>query len=485
MKKEKSLYKNYAFNLVKTVSAMVFPIITFTYSSRILGAEGLGKVNFAKSVMACFTMIAMLGMNHYGTREAAKLRDDRTKLSKYVHEMLFLNAATTATAYVILFLAIKTVPKLQNYTVLLLINSITILLQGMGMEWLYQGLEEYQYIAVRSVLFQFLSLVALFVFVRTSKDVPVYAVIQTIASSGSYVFNFINVRKYIDFRWVGKYEIRKHLKPLLWLFAMTVSVELYTVLDSTMLGFLKGDVAVGKYTAAIKVNKLVNTLINSLGVVMLPRLSYYISAGQREKAERLIEKVYNYVFMMSVPACIGLFLLNDEIMLLFSGREFQSAALTMRLLTPIVLVIPFSVVTNNQIFVPMGKEKLILISTCAGALTNFSLNMILIPQYGENGAAIATTLAETVVALICFVNAGHYFDLGNIFQKYFQYWFAALPIILIKWTARFWPVHYMLRVGYVILVSGICYFGILLLWKNPYVQDVVLIIKRKISNGNT
>ncbi|MGN0367080.1 MAG: flippase [Suilimivivens sp.] len=480
MKSEKSLLKSYFFNLLKTFSAMIFPIITFTYSARILGAEGIGRVNFAKSVIVYFTMIAMLGINHYGTRETAKRRDSKEKLSKYVHEMLFINAVTTIVAYAILFIVIKSSTKLQSYTALLFINSFSILLQAMGMEWLYQGLEEYQYIAMRSILFQIVCLIAMFVFVRTSKDVLVYAFIQTIATSGAYLLNFFNAKKYIDFRWFGYYEIKKHLKPLLWLFAMTISIELYTVLDSTMLGFMQGDVAVGKYTAAVKVNKLVNTLITSIGVVMLPRLAYYMGIGQREKVNELIDKVYNFVFLLSVPANIGLFVLSDEIMLLFSGQEFQSAAFTMRLLTPIVLVIPFSVLTNNQIFVSMGKEKQILISTCSGAVVNFICNIILIPIYAENGAAMATVIAETVVAIICYWNARCYFDMRKIFRMYYQYWISALPIIVVAWTFKILNLIYVVRIGFVMLLSIICYLEILFLWKNPFVKEIILVLKKKV-----
>lgn len=185
---------------------------------------------------------------------------------------------------------------------------------------------------------------------------------------------------------------------------MAVSIELYTVLDTTMLGFLQGDIAVGKYTAAIKVNKLANTIITSVGVVLIPRLSYYVGHGEFKIMKALIDKTYNFVFLLSVPAAIGLFSLSDNIIRLFSGSEFSSAGFTMRLMVPIVLFIPFSVVTNQQTFVPMEKENLILISTLLGAITNFIFNLLLIPRYSENGAAVATVLAEMIVAMVCYLN---------------------------------------------------------------------------------
>ena len=473
----KSLLKNGIFNFVKTFSSVAFPVITFTYSARILGVDGVGQVNFAKSIITYFTMFAMLGMNYYGTREAAKLREDRDKLSKYAHEMLIINSVTTALAYGLLFLSIALVPKLQDYRTLLLVNSLAIALQGMGMEWLYQALEEYRYIAIRSILFQVMALAGMFVFVRDAEDVVPYAAITLIASSGAYVMNFVNARKFIDMQWYGHYEIKKHLRPLLLLFAMAASIELYTVLDSTMLGFMQGDIAVGRYTAASKVNKLVITLITAIGVVLIPRVSYHIGQGEREKVNVLVEKAYNYVFMLSVPAAVGLFMLGDEIVLLFSGSAFRSAALTLRILTPIVLVIPFSVTTNQQTFVPMGKEKLVLLSTLVGAVMNMICNAILIPRYAENGAAAATVIAETAVAVVCFLNVKKYFNLANIFYWFTQYVFAALPISIICSLLKRFVAVYFLRLCIAVIISCLLYFVVLLICKNPYATDIVLMVR--------
>lgn len=471
MVKNKSLLHNSFFNLIKTFSNLIFPIVTFTYASRILGDAGIGQVNFTKSIITYFTMIAMLGMLYYGTREGARLRDDPVQFSRFSQEMLIINGCTTAFAYALLIIAMMTVPKLQEYEALLLVNSFAIVLQGMGMEWMYQAVEEYRYITLRSVLFQGIAFVALFCFVRKPVDVVPYAVIQLLSSSGSYVLNFINARKYIRFQRFDHYEIRKHLKPLLWLFAMVVSIDLYTVLDSTMLGFLKGDAAVGRYTVAVKVNKMMNTLITAVGAVMIPRLSYYIHNKEHEKVKSLVESIYNFVFMLSIPISIGLFLLSDEIILLLSGKGFISAGFTMRILTPIVVIIPFSAVANLQIFVPMEKEKLILQSTLAGAVSNFTFNMILIPRFAENGAAVATVLAETAVSAVCFWNIGKFYDRKTIFAKYIQYWISAVPIPVIVLLTRCIPVHYVLRMCIAIPVSAICYFTLLWLFRNPYLLE--------------
>ena len=482
MASEKSLVQNFIFNFIKTLNSILFPVITFAYSARVLGVDGVGRVNFTKSVITYFTMIAMLGMNYYGTREAAKLRDDPEKLSRFCVEMLIINGCTTMLAYTLLAAAMAFVPLLREYDTLLLICGAAIALQGMGMEWLYQAMEEYRYIAVRSILFQIGALAAMFIFVRDETDVVPYAMITVAASSGSYILNFINARKYIRLHPHTRYEIAKHLKPLLWLFAMTVSIELYTVLDTTMLGFIKGDTAVGLYTAAIKVERMVNTLITSIGVVLIPRLSFFIGQGESEKVRTLVDKAYNYVFMLSIPAAVGLFMLSDEIIRLFSGPEFASAGLTMRIMMPIVVLIPFSVVTNQQTFVPMGKENLIMCSTLVGAVTNFTLNSLLIPQFAENGAAIATVVAELAVAVVCFKNVRKYFDMRGTFKFVWQYLFATITVPLICLTLNVLGTSFALTVLEMAL-SVSSYIAVLWLLKNPYFHVVTDSVVKKLRKS--
>ena len=473
MVKEKSLLQNYIFNLIKTLNGILFPIITFAYSSRILGVDGIGKVNFAKSVIAYFSMLAMLGMNYYGTREAAKLRNDRDRLNQFCLEMLFINGFTTITSYILLTVSFLSIPLLQDYRNLLLICSSAIVLQGMGMEWLYQAMEEYRYIAIRSVLFQVISLIAMVFPVRNESDVVPYTVLTVMASSGSYILNFVNARKFVRFHQRTRLIILKHVKPLLWLFAMAVSIELYTVLDTTMLGFLKGDTAVGLYTAATKVERMVNTVITSLGVVLIPRLSFYIGEKARKKTDDLICKGYNYTFLLSIPAAFGLFMLSDEIILLFSGAQFASAGLTMRIMTPVVILIPFSMMTNQQTFVPMGKEKMILLSTSAGAVTNLILNSLLIPRYAENGAAWASAIAEMVVAAVCFMNAKRYFDMKAVFKSIWQYLLAGMTIPIVTISIQMVRVPNVIHILLAVPISAMLYILILRLLGNRYVNEAL------------
>ena len=90
--------------------ATIFPLITFPYVSRVLTPIGTGKVAMATSFVQYFVMFAQLGIPTYGIRAVAKVRNDREKLSKTVHELLIISTITSVIAYLILFILIPTIP---------------------------------------------------------------------------------------------------------------------------------------------------------------------------------------------------------------------------------------------------------------------------------------------------------------------------------------------------------------------------------------
>lgn len=488
MSEKKIILINYFFNVVKTLSNLIFPLITFTYTSRVLGVEGIGSFNFARSYTGYYILLASLGMSSYGVREAAKIRDSKSQLSTFAQEMLCINFFSTIISIIAMITSIFLVKRLQNYTLLLMINGVSILLNGLSMEWLYSAMEKYRYITIRSLVFQIISIIMMVLLVHDSKDLAKYAAINVFSASGSYILNFINCRKYISFTKREKYNFKKHIKPLCILFAMTISVSLYALLDSTMLGFMQSDSAVGLYTAGIKMNKLSTALITALGVVLVPRLSYYYEKGEKEKFMYLVQKAYKCNFLLSVPICVGIGTLGKPIILLLSGCEFLDAQQISLILTPIIIFIPFSILTSNQILIPMRKDTLVLKATCVGAITNFVANMFLIPRFSYIGAAIGTVLAEGVVMIANYMYAKKNLDMKNIMRGYWKYWIAAFPILLITWEVMRLVTNNILVIFYSVATSAMVYFLILLLLREEMVLEGLTIIlnfgKRKRRKAN-
>ena len=283
MGKQKSLKLNFVMNAILTMSQFVFPLITFPYVSRILLPIGTGKVSFATSIVSYFTLFAQLGIPTYGIRACAKVRDNREELSKMVQELFIINLMMSALAYVVYFAAIYYVPRFRQDKDLFLIVGLTIFFNAIGMEWLYKALEQYTYITVRSIIFKFIAIVAMFLMVHEQSDYVIYGGISILASSASNIFNFFHIHRYINIKPVGHYNFKKHLKAIVIFFAMSCATTIYTHLDTVMLGFIRTDADVGYYNAAVKIKTILVSIVTSLGVVLLPRASYYVEHSMMDE----------------------------------------------------------------------------------------------------------------------------------------------------------------------------------------------------------
>lgn len=396
----KSVKLNMVMNALLTMSNILFPLITFPYVTRILLPSGMGKVTFATSVVAYFSMFAQLGIPTYGVRTCAKIRDNKKLLSKTVQELLILNIITVIIAYVVFFFSVAAIPKFNQDKALLMVMGISIFLNAMGTEWLYKALEQYSYITIRSVIFKFVALFAMFLLIHDSSDYIVYGGITIFAASASNILNFINLRKHIFLKPAGGYEFKKHLKPMLIFFAVSVAATIYTNLDNVMLGFMKDDTEVGFYTAAVKVKTILVSLVTSAGVVLLPRASHYIEKGETKEFYHILNKTLRFILLVSLPLTLYFILFAEDSILFLSGIDFINSVLPMKIIMPTLIFIGLTNLIGIQMLVPLGKETLVLWSEIAGAAADLFLNAILIPNYGAVGAAIGTLVAELVVLAV-------------------------------------------------------------------------------------
>lgn len=395
-----SIKFNFIMNAILTVSSVIFPMITFPYYSRILGAEGTGSIGFAISVVAYFTMIASLGVPTYGIRACAKVRDNKEKLSQTVQELLIINGITTALMYIAFFVSLSVVPKFGEQKEILIMVSVSIVLNTMGGQWLYSALEKYSYITLCTLVFKILGIVLMFAFIHKPEDYILYGGISAIASYGSGILNFINMRKYVTLKKTGPYDFKRHIKPILTFFLMSASISIYTNLDKVMLGFMKTNTDVGYYDASVRIKTILVSVVTSLGTVLLPRMSFYIEKGEKEAFNRTLTKAFRFVMVAATGLMVFFILFARESILLLSGNEFLPAVLPMQLLMITLLLIGLSNITGIQILTPLGEEQKVLISILAGATLDFILNLFLIPRYASAGAAFATVMAELVVLVV-------------------------------------------------------------------------------------
>lgn len=469
-----SVKYNFIMNAILTVAGIIFPLITFPYISRVLLVEGSGKVAFATSVVTYFTMFASLGIPTYGVRACAIVRDNKEKLSKTVQELLIISGGTTLLTYIVFGISLFVIPEFAQERTLLLIVGLGIGLNTIGVQWLYNALEQYSYITTCSILFKVIGMILMFLLVKESSDYQIYGGVYVIASFGSYVLNFICLRKFVTFQKTGTYQFKQHLKHIMVFFAMSAGASIYLNLDVVMLRFLQSNEAVGYYNAGIKVKTVLVTCVTSLGTVLLPRLSYYIETADKKAFQLMVGKAFRFVFVAASAVTVYFSIFARESILLLSGEAFLPAVGPMMILMPTVLLIGLSNVTGIQILTPNGREREVMYSIWGGAILDFVLNLIVIPKFSANGAALSTLLAEGMVLLLqCWFLR----DMLWSYIRQVQCW--KIVIALAVASVMTIPVKIWIDSGVFVtlLVSAIVFFGgyavVLLLLKEPFVSEIL------------
>lgn len=470
----KSIGVNFIFNIINSVSSLLFPLIAFSYASRIIMADGIGEVQFFQSIINYIILLTSLGIPLYGIREIARVRDDRYDLSKTTIEIILLNFLLNVIGYIIVVIMCFTVLSIKDNLSLFLVLSSSIILTTIGCPWFYSGLEDFKYITIVGVVVKSSCLVFLFFFVRDKGDVLYYGVYTILGSIGNYIINFARLKKYIyvDVELIKDLNVFRHAKPAFAIFLFNVVTSIYINLDSVMLGFLKNSISVGYYTAATKVSHLLVTVITSFGAVLLPRSSNLVKQNRFDEFYSLSKKSYDLIMMVSFPLFVGVLVCAPNLIHLFCGNSFEPAIYTLRIISPIIIALGISNLIGIQLLYPLGKIKLVTISTCIGALVNISLNFILIPIYCQNGAAIATLFAEFSVTFTQIYLARNILPFKIMDSHVCKYVLSSLVVLLLCYFTNMIFVNDLASLLFTCIIGIFVYCSLMLLFKDALFMNM-------------
>lgn len=481
MEKEKSLNKNMIMGTILTLSNFIFPLITYSYVARIISPSGIGKVAFVNSVLSYFIYIASLGIPSYGLRECAKLRNDKEKLSKTFQELLIINLVSTMFAYILLFIVIISVNKLYNYKILFLIMSSQIFLNSIGVEWLYQALEEYSYITIRSVFFKVIGVLLTFILIKSPDDILLYGFLTIFAASANYICNFINIHKYITFKKFKNYNLKKHFKPIFSLLTASIIISIYANFDIVMLGFISSEHEVGLYNAALKIKSILLSLSTAITAVMIPRISYYIQNKDEKGINKLLIKSLQISLLIAFPVCIYCLLFSKNILLFVCGISYIEAENTLKLLMILILPLILTNLFGNQILIPFGKENRFSQSVFIGMWINLILNLLLIPKYGASGAAFGSIITEIWNVFWMSHNEKKYKKLFIKNIKFMNYLFSitvsSLGSIIVYMFCQKYGIFIQLVLTSIVYFTT--YYIILIILKEPILYNTVQKLLKK------
>lgn len=397
---QQSLKKNTAYNFAKSVASIVFPLISFPYASRMLLPEGMGKVSFSSSVVAYFSLLASLGMTVYAIRECAKVRDDRERLEALGSQLFTISLCTTFLSYALMMVVLLLPTQVAEYRVLIIVLSGTIVAATLGADWVNSAMEDFRFIAIRTIAFQLISLVLLFLLVKGPEDYYAYAGITLFSSAGANVANILYRRRYCRLRVTPRPGFRRHMPPILTLFGLQLAQIVYVNSDLTMLGLMKGDFETGLYSLTVKVYNMVNVLVASVATVVMPRLANAYARGDYEEINGHLAYALNFILSLGLPCIIAMDVMAPEVVLFFGGESFQGAERSLMLLSAALLFSYLGGFVANVMFIPSGRERACLWAAIAAAVVNVVLNLVLIPRFGYIAAAGSTVAAELVSFLV-------------------------------------------------------------------------------------
>lgn len=465
-----SIVKNSLFNVAYKLLNVLFPLVTTTYVARVLLADGVGKVAYAQNIVAYFVALAALGIPNYGTREIAKVRNDIRQVNTLFSELLLINLCSTCFFSIAYFYLVFTLPYFRENLPLHLVVGMSLLFKFFDVTWLYQGIEDFAYITIRSFIVKLVCLVWIFVFVKTKNDVVLYAGASVLGIGLNDIFNVIHLQKFKIKLSLKNIELKKHLKPIFILFASVIAIELYTMVDTTMIGWLCNETAVGLYTNAMKIIKILIGVVSGVAGVLLPRLSYHYARNEIDKCSQLVSTALMVMIFLYLPCLIGLLVDGGIIMPLLFGESFAEGGCTLQIASLLICTLGFSNLFGTQVLLTFGQEKKLFYCTIVAAIVNLSLNWILIPIFSQNGAACASVVAEGIVLLLTYLFCRKYVKItmrrSFIFSSIFSSILLVCVMIFMKQTFS----SYLLNIVLSFLGGATIYLLGNYLLKNPVLE---------------
>lgn len=482
--KTASIKRNYILNTAYQVLSLLTPLITAPYVSRVLGAEGVGVYSYTNSIMAIFSIFAVLGTTSYGQREIARCRDDKFALSKTFWEIAALSSITTLITTIcwLIFVAFSA----ERYRLIYLILTLQLIGTGLNITWFYAGIEEFSIIVLRSLIVKIVSIVLLFLLVQTKDDLLIYIDILSISGFIGYVLMWLPIRKYISRVPLRKMRLRHHFKQTIAYFVPTIAASIYTYLDKTMIGVLTQNANEnGYYEQSQKIVTMAYTLVASLNMVMSSRISYLLAKGSMNEIRARIESSFAFILTISIPLSFGIAGITNNFVLWFFGSGYEEVERLLIFRSCLVVFLSLHNFYADQCLLPSGQRVRSTKAVICGAVVNFVFNLILIPKSGASGAIIATIVSEIVICVIYGYMSIEYVN-PRLYLKYLPKRLISASIMFCCITVLSGNIKGKILLTFIqIGVGAICYFVVLLLLRDKFTYEqfkrMCIVVAKKVK----
>lgn len=469
--KQKNVKKNYIYNLIYQILVMIIPLITTPYLSRTIGAENIGIYSYTISITTYFILFGSLGVAMYGQREIAYIQDDVKKRTITFYEIFFMRLITLLLSLMIFYFAFCINGQYNMYYKILILEIVA---NVIDISWYFQGLEEFKKTIIRNFFVKLLSVICIFILVKSGDDLSKYFIIYVLSTLLGNASLWFYIPKYTTKFKFKELNCKRHLKSTIILFLPQIATQIYTVLDKTMIGTILTDKSeVGYYEQAQKIVKILMTLATSLGTVMMPRIASTYAKGEKYKIREYMNNSFAFILMLAFPLTLGLISISNKFVPLFYGTGFEKVTSIICMISPIIVLIGLSNVTGTQYLLPTKQQNKYTISVVVGAIVNFLLNLLLIKKYAALGAAFATVIAELSVTVTQFILIRNDIEITDILKKSLNFIIASIVMFIFSIITGSLINNSLLSIICQVFVSIMVYFCILLILKEKMIKDGV------------
>ena len=422
--------KNFLMNVAYQLLSYVFPLVTVSYVSQCLGVTNIGTYSYTYSTVYLFMLLGMLGINNYGNREIARVRDDKQACSFIffsIYKLQLLTVGLASIGYVIYIQCI-----VSEYEKLFWLQAIYLFSACLDVNWFYFGLEKFKLTITRNCIIKVASLILILFFVRTEADLAQYTVIMAGSTFLSQLYLILILHRYIVNVHTTLHDSLHHLRGCCILFIPVLAFGIYRVMDKTMLGAMATVTELGYYENAERLINIPISIINALGTVMLPRMSYLLKNHSVESTKAIYASM-KLALLLSCMMAAGIFLVSNDIVVVLFGYDFYKSGEIIRILSITILASAWANVIRTQYLIPSGKDTIYVISTIGGAVVNLLLNIVLIPKYGAYGACLGTIAAEYFVMIYQTVKVRRVLEIKRYFNLAWKDLVISCGIILFSY----------------------------------------------------
>ncbi len=480
---KKSVKKNYIYNLIYQILVIILPLITTPYISRVLGAENIGIYSYTTSISAYFILFGSLGVSLYAQREIAFHQDNKIENTKTFIEIVLMRTITMLISIIVFCITFASNGEYSYFYKILIVELIA---QCLDISWFFIGLEDFKKTVSRNLIIKFISVVSIFVLVKTPEDLNIYFWIYVLSVLIGNLSLWLYLPKYLVKVNVKELNIFKHLKPTLALFIPEIAIQVYTVLDKTMIGAIWEDKSeVGYYQQSEKIIKLLLTIITSLGTVLLPRIASCFANNKKQEVFCYLKKSFNFVFILAFPMIFGIIALADKFVPLFFGPGYDKVVILMSVISPIILFIGMSNVIGRQYLLPTKRQKQYTISVVTGAVVNLIMNSCLIWKFGALGASIGTVIAEFTVTFVQLIFVRKEFDIKGILKLSIKYIISSIIMFIACKLVGLIQVSDLISIVLQVGVGVIIYILMLLVVKDKFTFNMINEVKNKVFKAKS